>query len=63
MAQTLDQETADQIKLQNETDIALKAQAQRAEGKTFNIDATGHGPGVVPDDKWDEAHKATEAQQ
>lgn len=52
MAQIPSQKEIDNIVSQNTQDHAAKADSQRSEGKSFNVPADGHGPGVVPETIW-----------
>lgn len=52
MAITPSQEDVAKILDQNQHDQEEKLEAQIAEGKTFNVPADGHGPGVVPEETW-----------
>ncbi|MBS4040365.1 MAG: hypothetical protein KGZ81_07160 [Flavobacteriales bacterium] len=41
-----------EIQKQNQLEIEEKTIAQAQEGKSFNLPGDGSGPGVVPEDVW-----------
>lgn len=62
MAKPLTDEESKAIIDQNIKDFQEKAASQQAEGKTFNVPADGHGPGVVPEASWQEKKRIGEKQ-
>lgn len=52
MATIPTQEESDQIKQQNQQDIEEKIRDQAAQGKGFALPLDGHGPGVIPEETW-----------
>jgi hypothetical protein len=52
MAHIPTEEEIKAIQDKNDQDIADKTADQATQGKSFNIPADGHGPGVVPEEVW-----------
>ena len=52
MATAPTQDEINQVLEQNMQEHQAKLEAQRAEGKAFDVPADGHGPGVVPEETW-----------
>lgn len=52
MAQIPTKEDTDAIKANNNAEIQVKVDAQHVINKSFNVDAGGHGAGVVPELVW-----------
>lgn len=52
MAKAPTQEEIDVAQIATELSIEAKRKEQELEGKRFDVDESGHGPGVVPEESW-----------
>ena len=52
MANIPSEDKVKQLQEQAAKELADKVADQHAQGKSFHIDAGGHGPGVIPEETW-----------